>query len=88
MDMHDIVWLQVRDGEKLKADLKDDMKKLAKAAAGAATKGLPSLEQRVGACEAKDEELEKGAANQAAKVASLEGKVKSLSDGLNAEVCR
>lgn len=33
------------------------MKKMAKAAAAAATKGLPGLEQRVGACEGKEEVL-------------------------------
>ncbi len=39
--------------------MKEDMKKLAKAAANAATKALPSLEQRVAACEAKEDSLDK-----------------------------
>ncbi len=67
--------------EKTKAELKDEIKKISKA-----TKTLPNLESRVAACEAKEEELEKHVVAHEGKIASLEGKVKSLSDGLQAEV--
>jgi hypothetical protein len=51
-------WLQVRDGEKLRSELRDDMKKLAKSAAAAATKVLPTIEQRLVGCEARGDALE------------------------------
>jgi hypothetical protein len=44
--------------ERLKMNMREDMKKLAKAAAAAATKTLPTLEQRVTACEDKETKLE------------------------------
>uniref|UniRef100_A0A7S0S286 EF-hand domain-containing protein n=1 Tax=Chlamydomonas leiostraca TaxID=1034604 RepID=A0A7S0S286_9CHLO len=68
--------------ERFKGEMKEDMKKVAKAA----VKTLPSLEARVTACEQREAVLEQGAADVAAKVATVEGRVKALSENLDQEV--